>query len=156
LDGDLRPDLVVLPQYDGVHAQQLRVLINNGEGSTYFNDAETFGPTNVNFTDLIAADLNGDGLTDLVALGPSNAYLFFNQTTSTREITVRLGAGVGSADNDFTNGQVAALFGTVYDDTNGNGVRDGGEVGRAGVTVFLDLAGNGIFDPNRDPWTTTD
>jgi hypothetical protein len=157
LNGDLRPDLVVLPRNDGVHPQQLRVLINNGEGSTYFSDAETFGPTNVNFSDLIAADLNGDGLTDLVLLGSNNtAYVFLNQTTSTRRITVPLGAGVGSADNDFTSGQVAPLYGAVYDDADGNGGRDAGEVGRAGVTVFLDLVGDGIFHRDRDPWTVTD
>jgi hypothetical protein len=38
----------------------------------------------------------------------------------------------------------------------GNGLRDPGEAGSGGVTVYLDMAGNGTFDANRDPWTTTD
>src|SRR5262249_8929567 len=141
----------------------LRVLLNNGVGGTWFQDAQPVGGGNVDWIDLLAADLNGDGLNDLIGIsmaptGPpvATASVFLNQTLANRGIPLTLLSGTGSGGNDFTNGQVAPIYGTIYDDANGNGVRDPGEAGRGGVTVYLDLAGNGTFDPNRDPWTTTD
>ena len=40
----------------------------------------------------------------------------------------------------------AGVEGVVFRDLNGNGVRDTGDVGLAGVTMYLDLNGNGSFD----------
>jgi hypothetical protein len=40
------------------------------------------------------------------------------------------------------------VSGTVYKDTNGNGVKDSGETGLAGVGLFLDANHNGVYDPN--------
>jgi hypothetical protein len=42
----------------------------------------------------------------------------------------------------------------VIGDDNGNGARDSGEVGLAGIAVFADLDGNGILDQG-EPSTTT-
>jgi glutamine cyclotransferase len=39
-----------------------------------------------------------------------------------------------------------SIQGTTYNDTNGNGQRDSGEVGTAGITVYADLNHNGAFD----------
>ena len=47
------------------------------------------------------------------------------------------------------------VSGTVYRDTNKNGVQDTGEAGIAGRTVFIDLAGTGVLAA-ADPQTTTD
>ena len=41
----------------------------------------------------------------------------------------------------------ATMSGTVFVDTNGNGVQDSGESGQAGVTVYDDFDNNGVFDP---------
>ncbi|PYX69807.1 MAG: hypothetical protein DMG78_20980, partial [Acidobacteria bacterium] len=52
---------------------------------------------------------------------------------------------------------VSAVTGSKWQDTNGNGIRDAGEPGLEGVTIFLDLNGNGTLDgaatatPNS-PW----
>jgi VCBS repeat-containing protein len=46
------------------------------------------------------------------------------------------------------------IHGTIWNDSNGNGVRDAGEVGQSGVTVYLDLNQNGQFD-SGEPWTMT-
>jgi len=48
----------------------------------------------------------------------------------------------------------ASIFGTVFNDANGNGKQDSGESGIAGVTVFIDLTNAGVFKPG-DPETTT-
>jgi uncharacterized delta-60 repeat protein/uncharacterized repeat protein (TIGR01451 family) len=46
------------------------------------------------------------------------------------------------------------ISGVVWNDVDGNGVRDNGEAGVEGVTVFLDLSGDGKDDP-ADPRATT-
>jgi hypothetical protein len=50
---------------------------------------------------------------------------------------------------------VGSVSGTVYDDSNGDGVRESGEPGLAGQMVYADLNNNGIQDAG-DPSTTTD
>jgi subtilisin-like proprotein convertase family protein len=64
-------------------------------------------------------------------------------------------SGVNISGVSFGNYQPITLSGTVYTDTNGNGVQDAGELGLAGQTVFLDLNGTGALAQN-DPTTTTD
>jgi hypothetical protein len=157
-NGDLKPDLARLssPSSSAGGTQTVRILTNSGTGSAAFNDGQLIYSTNQNALGLTAADLNGDGLPDLILTTSNGLLVFLNQTTSQPQITVTLASGPGSSGNDFTNGQVAPLYGTVYDNANGNGVRDPGEAGRGGVTVYLDMVGNGVFDPTRDPWTRTD
>jgi hypothetical protein len=46
------------------------------------------------------------------------------------------------------------IKGTVWNDLDGDGVRDPGEPGLAGWTVFVDLKGTGTFDPG-DPFAVT-
>jgi len=47
-----------------------------------------------------------------------------------------------------------SIHGVKWHDLNGDGVRDAGEPGLAGVTVYLDIIGNGILDVT-EPMTTT-
>ena len=54
----------------------------------------------------------------------------------------------------FGNFQLASISGTKFNDLNGNGVRDPGEPGLAGITVFLDTNGNGVLDPGEVSTTT--
>lgn len=44
---------------------------------------------------------------------------------------------------------MADILGTKWDDRNGNGVRDSGEPGLAGVTIYIDLNGNRVLDPGE-------
>jgi subtilase family serine protease len=44
-------------------------------------------------------------------------------------------------------GVSTTISGTVFVDTNGNGVQDSGESGQAGVTVYDDINNNGVYDP---------
>lgn len=48
----------------------------------------------------------------------------------------------------------STLQGTVFEDVNANGSRDGGEPGRVGVTVFLDANGNAALDSGETSTTT--
>jgi hypothetical protein len=64
----------------------------------------------------------------------------------------------GRADDptgkDFGNWRPASVTGTVIGDDNGNGARDSGELGLAGIAVFADLDGNGTLDQG-EPSTTS-
>ncbi len=42
---------------------------------------------------------------------------------------------------------IPSIAGTVYEDLDKNGMRDSGEPGQAGWTVYLDQNGNGSYDP---------
>ena len=52
------------------------------------------------------------------------------------------------------SGAPSVISGTVFNDANGNGVRDAGEQGLAGWTVFVDANQNGIADPGEQTTTT--
>jgi hypothetical protein len=49
---------------------------------------------------------------------------------------------------------LAAITGTVFDDLNGNGVREAGEPGQAGAVVYIDSNHNGFKDKNEQVQTT--
>jgi uncharacterized repeat protein (TIGR03803 family) len=72
---------------------------------------------------------------------------------------IQLGAGATITGKDFGLAAVAAntggISGTVFYDTNGNGVRDTGDAGIAGRQLYLDLQGLGHFVAG-DPIATTD
>lgn len=44
----------------------------------------------------------------------------------------------------------ASFSGTIFSDTNGNGVQDGGEAGLSGRRVYLDANNNGTFDSGSE------
>jgi uncharacterized membrane protein len=54
----------------------------------------------------------------------------------------------------FGNFQLASIGGAKFQDTNGNGVRDPGEPGLQGFTIFIDANNNGILDAGETSTTT--
>ena len=65
-------------------------------------------------------------------------------------------AGENATDVDFGYQQQDASIGElVFNDLDGDGFRDAGEPGLAGVVVYLDLNTNGVFD-GGEPFETTD
>lgn len=58
---------------------------------------------------------------------------------------------------DFGNQalELGSISGVKWDDANGNGVRDGGEVGLPGVTIYLDTNFNQELDPGEPTAITT-
>ncbi|MCP4054657.1 MAG: hypothetical protein GY739_16710, partial [Mesoflavibacter sp.] len=69
------------------------------------------------------------------------------------------GQNIGSSLDDNINSCLGDLSGTVFEDTNGNGVQDAGEAGISGVTVTITDVDNNpttvTTDANGD-WTATD
>ncbi len=60
---------------------------------------------------------------------------------------VKAFAGQTLGGNDIGNYQLNSFItGTQFDDINGNGARDAGEAGLAGITVYSDLNNNTILD----------
>ncbi|MEL7265042.1 MAG: hypothetical protein AAFP69_09605, partial [Planctomycetota bacterium] len=49
----------------------------------------------------------------------------------------------------LTGTQGNTVAGNVFNDINGNGIQDNGEVGFGGITVFNDLDGDGVRDPGE-------
>jgi subtilisin family serine protease/subtilisin-like proprotein convertase family protein len=61
--------------------------------------------------------------------------------------SVTVAAGQFAPNFDFGNAVIPTeIRGTVWNDLNGNRIREAGENGQSGWTVFLDANNNGIFD----------
>lgn len=62
-----------------------------------------------------------------------------------------------NVDNAVRAGSLdpGSIAGTVWDDADGDGIRDAGEAGLAGRTVFLDANGNGVPDLDGGEATAT-
>ncbi|MFL5780534.1 MAG: SdrD B-like domain-containing protein, partial [Thermoleophilaceae bacterium] len=68
--------------------------------------------------------------------------------------TIEMTAGGNSSGIVFGNWQPAQVSGTVWEDVNRNGFRDGTETGLAGTTVFVDYDGDGVRDAG-EPYATS-
>ncbi|MDB5300216.1 MAG: Cna domain protein, partial [Phycisphaerales bacterium] len=62
--------------------------------------------------------------------------------------------GQNATGKTFGNTKLALLSGNVFNDFNGNGVRDSGETALAGIKVYIDANKNGIFDIGEKSTTT--
>jgi protocatechuate 3,4-dioxygenase beta subunit len=106
------------------------------------------------------ATTTADGSYRFVGLGPGTYQVrepvpanWLQTTPDPAALAARSGGNV--AGLDFGNFETAGLYGQVFEDVNGNGVRDLGEPGLADWTVFLDSNGSGMLDAG-EPRTTTD
>ncbi|QOV89027.1 SdrD B-like domain-containing protein [Humisphaera borealis] len=111
-------------------------------------------------------DVNGNGQRDNGELSTltdaTGAYGFTNVTPGTYKVREAVPAGwvqttanpaavnvtatgtvVGGIFGDF---QLGTIGGTKFQDTNGNAIRDSGEPGLAGVTIFIDSNLNGALN----------
>jgi hypothetical protein len=83
-----------------------------------------------------------------VGLVPRTGFL-------TRGAATTVASGVISDGVDLTAFRPATISGLVFDDNNRNGIRNSGEVGLAGVRVYLDLNEDGDFDAGSEPAALT-
>jgi hypothetical protein len=60
----------------------------------------------------------------------------------------------GALSSESGNAPAGVITGSVFFDRNGNGVREAGETGIAGLTVYLDMRGDGQYH-RGDPYTVT-
>ncbi|MEE4247334.1 MAG: SdrD B-like domain-containing protein, partial [Kangiellaceae bacterium] len=105
------------------------------------------------------------GLYDITNLAPDTYQVTVDPTTlpadyilSTGSInpqTVMLGTDEDFNDADFGfREQGAGLGGLVFNDLDGNGVQDAGDIGVGSITLFLDDNTNGVLDGGEDATTT--
>ena len=78
----------------------------------------------------------------------------YRATTATTG-TARLAGGEAVTGPSFGQTQAALISGTVFDDQNGDGKRDGTDAGQAGVRVYLDANGDGQYE-STEPSVLTD
>jgi hypothetical protein len=78
------------------------------------------------------------------------------RATTLNPVAVTLGSGgTGTGTATFGDSQTVIITGNVFNDANGNKVKDATEKGIAGVTVYLDFNNNGQLD-SFELKTTTD
>lgn len=76
---------------------------------------------------------------------PPVGYLHTNSNGDNYSVTVSAG-GTTNGVNFGLQIQTGTITGTIFNDTNGNGVQDATEIGLQGWGVYLDNNNNGIFD----------
>ncbi|MGH7177475.1 MAG: SdrD B-like domain-containing protein, partial [Tepidisphaeraceae bacterium] len=76
-------------------------------------------------------------------------------TPGTASFNITLAAGEQSSSNVFGSTTMAILRGTVFEDTDGDGVKDANEQGMEGVIVFIDKDNDGVFDAAERSRVTT-
>lgn len=67
---------------------------------------------------------------------------------------VTLITGAAAAGKRFGITHRGQINGTVFNDGNGSGARDSGELGREGFTVWIDTDGDGVLDGNESSTIT--
>jgi hypothetical protein len=80
----------------------------------------------------------------LVTIPPSGYS--FSGSGQRQTISLASNANRAGVDFSFIKTGTASLSGTVYNDTNGNGVRDTGESGKSGVRIYFEVNNNGYAD----------
>jgi hypothetical protein len=75
------------------------------------------------------------------------------RATTARPVALTVGPSTSTAN--FGISQTVVISGNVFNDANGNKIKDSGEAGQSGVVVYLDLNNNGVLD-FLDAKTTTD
>jgi hypothetical protein len=152
LNNDGKPDLIFLAQSTTIdstlstYVAGIQVALGKGDG-TFSSATPVTGPHAMgqNFIDQVApsitvADMNGDGVPDIVALGASSAY--------NGEIAIALGNGDGTFKAPILTDYAAQYLnndqGIAVGDFNGDGKLD------VLVTDYYDATGAGIFLGNGD------
>jgi len=127
-------------------------------GVTVFLDTNNDGILDAGETSAITG-ANGDftfpnlpaGTYSVREVVPANS-----QPTTPNPVTVTL--QTSPATVNFGNQAIPAVLGSItgikFNDTNGNGTQDTGEIGIPGVTIFLDTNGNGTPDTGETQVTT--
>jgi protocatechuate 3,4-dioxygenase beta subunit len=139
----------------------------DGDGT---KDADETGVAGV----VIFIDANGDGVLDdgelqtvtsddgtysLASVGPGTHRVREVlqsgwQQTTTNPIDIVAASGENASGVDFGNFQLITISGQKFEDADGDGVKDSGESGLAGWTIFLDTDGDGVLDTGETSTVT--
>jgi len=154
VDADADPDLVATTSGSGQHLVTIR---NPGNGDFNSVTGEAFAIVESSFstTDALrVADFDSDGLDEFISR-QFNDIRLIELSRGLQVQNIRLDAGEDAADVDFGNRALPGeIRGKSFQDLDGDGVKEAGEPGREGLTIFLDLNSNGTFDTG-EPSTVT-
>lgn len=115
-------------------------------------DSEIYATFNGRITDVFGRQ--GNYIRSII--NPTESGGLASGTGGTGSHRVSLGSAQTISGLNFGNQSLqASISGTTFDDKNANGVRDPGESGLAGATVYLDQNNNGLLDQG-DISTLTD
>jgi hypothetical protein len=136
VNGDGKRDVIALNEANlGFTHSEIRVLLGNGDGTLDTAVAYVLSTEGTNSISLAAADVNGDGKTDLVVTGdPKNVFAIY----------VLLNKGDGTFPTQVT--YPSGIFGhfVILGDVNRDGKLDAVVAGDAPVAVLFGN-GNGSF-----------
>ena len=118
------------------------------QGVTVFLDTNNNGILNIGERSTVT-DVNGNF--SFTNLGPGNYIVREVQLpgytrTTPLPVTITANSGVNVTNVSIGDFATVLISGNKFVDNNGNGVRNVGEPGLQGVTVFLDTNNNGILD----------
>ncbi len=128
-----------------------RVVFADVNSNGILDSSEPQATTNADGTYTIAGV--SPGTVSIVDVLPAG-WLATSPITSVRSVVLKNGenkTGVNYGNAELKN---STISGAVFADTNKNGVRDAGEHGLAGITVYLDMNNSGTLDAG-DVQTTT-
>ncbi|MBM3983807.1 MAG: hypothetical protein FJ304_26780, partial [Planctomycetes bacterium] len=132
---------------------QPRFTAVDGTDTTFFQ-TDLDGNQLLNFSGTSAAAPHAAAVAALMrqlnpALNPDEVYGILADTAAdmgAAGFDFDTGAGLIRADRALATVSNLSITGTVFNDANGDGTRDGGEAGVANATVYLDSNNNGVPD----------
>src|SRR5688572_3850859 len=163
-----------------VEPLERRALLAANINGTVFDDVNANGVRDAGERGLanqtVYIDQNFDGRFTSnepnVLTGASGGYTFVNRPAGIQRVAYLLTTGRRQTapartfydvtvtfttinGRDFGSTNSAIIRGTVFEDRNGNALRDSNERGLSGWTVFLDKDNDGVFDRNEKSRLTT-
>ena len=142
------------------HAQDFEYRLRSGAfDQSFFLDDDSDGTLSNNrvFADLTPGEFdlqeNGVGGWTVVSISCQDADLGTTVDLNARSATVDLDAGENITCT-FTNAPTQAISGMKFSDLDNDGVKDAGEPGLSGWTVFLDTDDDGVLDAGETSTTT--
>ena len=121
---------------------------------------ETLNLTGLSFTNGPFSAVGGFGSTSLPAGGVTTFTLRFAPTAiPAANATVTIASNDPAGPYTFTltgTGVQPSIAGAVYEDWNGNGVRDANDPGLANAIAYIDVNGNGQRDVTTNTYDSTD